>query len=45
LFGVDDASYSKDFIRLDNVLEGWNKVPYVLSDWANLSKEEYYFTN
>ena len=45
LFGIDDTSYSKDFIGLDSVLEGWNKVPYVLSDWDNLKKEEYYFTN
>lgn len=45
LAGIDNTSYSKDFIGLNSVLEGWNKVPYVLSDWANLKKEQYYFTN
>lgn len=45
LSGIDDTSYTKDFIGLDNVLEGWNKVPYVLFNWDNLKKEDYYFTN
>ncbi len=45
LFGCDDTSYSKDFVGLYSVLKGWDKVPYVLSDWPNLKKEEYYFTN
>jgi hypothetical protein len=45
LFGIDDASYSKDFIGLDSLLEGWSLISYVLEDPANLNKEHYYFTN
>ena len=45
LFGIDDISYTKDFIGLDSVMKDWSKIPYVLSDWDNLKKEDYYFTN
>lgn len=45
LFGIDDTSYTKDFIGLDSLIRDWNKIPYVLSNWDNLKKEDYYFTN
>jgi len=45
LFGIDDMSYSKDFIGLDSVLEGWDKLPQLLTDMSLLFKDSYYFTN
>lgn len=45
LFGIDDTSYSKDFISLNKALKGWELLPYVLENSDNLIKENYYFTN